>query len=374
MSAWSVYRCDADGNKKNAGTYAAIEINADFSAITGNSLTLTAAYKLATETGYSTATALTNNGKTVIGGGNLSAAKTYDVRITVADKYNTITIPTKLSTKKVIWSVLFKGLGFAIGKVAELSGWLDVAWHMRVRKDLQVDGATTLATALGIVSGGTGEKSRYGATNGLIYLGTNPVTSDTDTTAYWGQTLGNGVAMFSKTGCVSDQPSPYGLVLNCCVKGSSEVHQIWLTQSTGAMYHRGGNSSGWNGSWRKVLDNTMTIPVSGGGTDATTAAGARTNLGIDTSVLYSGSLSSGSASFTFGSHKAFIVVGKPASSAASVALVIPAKFFNSVARSMQLADNVNFIKFTITHTDASGSLTITQNDDSGVILAIYGVN
>lgn len=120
--------------------------------------------------------------------------------------------------------------------------------------------------------------------------------------------------------------------------------------------------------------NSSICPVAKGGTNATTAAGARENLGINTSVLYSGSLSSGSASFTFGSHKAFIVVGRPASSAASVALVIPAKFFNSVARSMQLADNVDFIKFTITHTDASGSLTITQNDNSGVILAIYGVN
>ena len=156
VSAWSVYRCDADGNKKNAGTYAAVEINADFSAITGNSLTLTAAYKLATETSYSAEAALTNNGKTVIGSGNLSAAKTYDVRITVSDRYNTITIPTKLSTKKVVWSVLFKGIGFAIGKVAELSGWLDIAWHTRIRGDLQVNGTITLDNTLGISSGGTG--------------------------------------------------------------------------------------------------------------------------------------------------------------------------------------------------------------------------
>ena len=278
----------------------------------------------------------------------LDYQQTHTVDVRVSDKLMNITksIPVKKGIPAFDW------------------GERDFAFHVPVKHD----------TALGFGSGGTGEKSRYGAINGLIYLGANPVTSDTDTTAYWGQTLGNGVAMFSQTGCVADQPSQYGMVLNCCVKGSSEVHQIWLTQSTGAMYHRGGNSSGWNGSWRKVLDNTMTIPVSGGGTDATTASGARANLGIDTSVLYSGSLSSGSASFTFGSHKAFIVVGRPASSAASVALVIPAKFFNSVARSMQLADNVDFIKFTITHTDASGSLTITQNDNSGVILAIYGVN
>lgn len=145
VSTWTVYRCDADGNKKNAGTYAAVEINADYSAITGNSLTLTAAYKLTTETGYSAATTLTNNGKTVIGGGNLSAAKTYDVRITVSDRYNTITIPTKLSTKKVVWSVLFKGLGFAIGKVAELANWLDIAWHTRIRGTVQADSYTTVA-------------------------------------------------------------------------------------------------------------------------------------------------------------------------------------------------------------------------------------
>lgn len=351
VSAWTVYRCDADGNKKNAGTYAAVEINADFSAITGNSLTLTAAYKLATETGYSAEAALTNNGKTVIGGGNLSAAKTYDVRITVSDRYNTITIPTKLSTKKVVWSVLFKGLGFAIGKVAELSGWLDVAWHTRVRGSLQVDGATTLATALGIVSGGTGGKTVDEARTNLSV----PALISDGT--YWGLASPTGnIATWMRTPTAGFLPYEPGGAKDCKLGTAA-----WPFTAVYATSHYGT----WSGN---------AIPVSGGGTDATTAAGARANLGIDTSVLYSGSLSSGSASFTFGSHKAFIVVGKPASSAASVALVIPAKFFNSVARSMQLADNVNFIKFTITHTDASGSLTITQNDDSGVILAIYGVN
>lgn len=144
ISSLSVYRCDSTGAKKNAGTYAAIEIKASYSAITGNTVTLKAAYKLTSDASYGSDTALTNNGKTVIGGA-LSASHTYDVRITVADKFNTTTVTASLRTKNVIWSVLPKGLGFAIGKVAELANWLDIAWHTRIRGNLQVDGTISSA-------------------------------------------------------------------------------------------------------------------------------------------------------------------------------------------------------------------------------------
>lgn len=144
ISSLSVYRCDSTGAKKNAGTYAAIEIKASYSAITGNTVTLKAAYKLTSDASYGSDTALTNNGKTVIGGA-LSASHTYDVRITVADKFNTTTVTAGLRTKNVIWSVLPKGLGFAIGKVAELANWLDVAWNTRIRGNLQVDGTISSA-------------------------------------------------------------------------------------------------------------------------------------------------------------------------------------------------------------------------------------
>lgn len=144
ISSLSVYRCDSTGAKKNAGTYAAIEIKASYSAITGNTVTLKAAYKLTSDASYGSDTVLTNSGKTVIGGA-LSASHTYDVRITVADKFNTATVTASLRTKNVIWSVLPKGLGFAIGKVAELANWLDVAWDTRIRGNLKVDG--TISTS-----------------------------------------------------------------------------------------------------------------------------------------------------------------------------------------------------------------------------------
>lgn len=139
VAVCNVYRCDADGNRKKAGTYFAVEINASYSAITGNILNITARYKKQSESSYGTATNVTNNGKTVIGGGNIGASTTYDVLVTVADKYNSLLIQRTLSTKSVLQSFK-RGAGAAIGKVAELANWLDVAWDTRIRGNLQVDG------------------------------------------------------------------------------------------------------------------------------------------------------------------------------------------------------------------------------------------
>lgn len=144
VAVCDVYRCDADGNRKKAGTYFAVEINASYSAITGNTLSITARYKKQSESSYGTAANVTNNGKTVLGGGNIGASTTYDVLVTVADKYNSLSIPRTLSTKSVLQSFK-RGAGAAIGKVAELANWLDVAWDTRIRGNLQVDGTISSA-------------------------------------------------------------------------------------------------------------------------------------------------------------------------------------------------------------------------------------
>lgn len=139
VAVCDVYRCDADGNRKKAGTYFAVEINASYSAITGNTLNITARYKKQSESSYGTAADVINNGKTVLGGGNIGASTTYDVLVTVADKYNSLSIQRTLSTKSVLQSFK-RSAGAAIGKVAELANWLDIAWNTRIRGNLKVDG------------------------------------------------------------------------------------------------------------------------------------------------------------------------------------------------------------------------------------------
>ena len=89
----------------------------------------------------------------------------------------------------------------------------------------------------------------------LVYFGANPLSSsDEDTVEFWGA-KGFGFAFISQTGLIKDQPSQYGYILNITL-GGSEVHQLWMTQASGVIGHRGGNIAGWSGSWKWMADTS----------------------------------------------------------------------------------------------------------------------
>ena len=90
--------------------------------------------------------------------------------------------------------------------------------------------------------------------NHLEVKNSNTITSTTnDTTANWGAQK-TSIHWYSATGQLTDQPAQWGYLLN--VGHHSEVHQLWMTQASGDLKHRGGNTSGWNGTWRTLLDSS----------------------------------------------------------------------------------------------------------------------
>ena len=90
--------------------------------------------------------------------------------------------------------------------------------------------------------------------NYLNVKGTNTINSTAnDTTAKWGA-QGNSVHWYTEANKINGQPSQWGYLVN--IGQSSEVHQIWMEQASGNLSHRGGNGSGWGGSWRTVLDSS----------------------------------------------------------------------------------------------------------------------
>ena len=100
--------------------------------------------------------------------------------------------------------------------------------------------------------------SRYAASghthNHLEIKGNNTITSTTnDTTANWGAQK-SSIHWYTTADQLTDQPSQWGYLLN--VGQSSEVHQLWMTQASGDLKHRGGNSSGWSGTWKTLLDTS----------------------------------------------------------------------------------------------------------------------
>lgn len=334
VAVCDVYRCDADGNRKKAGTYFAVEINASYSAITGNTLSITARYKKQSESSYGTATNVTNNGKTVIGGGNIGASTTYDVLVTVADKYNSLSIPRTLSTKSVLQSFK-RSAGAAIGKVSELANWLDVAWNTRIRGNLQVDG--TISTIIPITSGGTGATSRGSALNNLVigdvYSGD---LNDLKTAGTYWVDLSN----------CQNGPAGSGYGPLEVTKSTTNNPLQRFTFYNGMLSYRTFANGRWY-DWR-ALPNAHTAET-----------------------LWEGSLKTGTATITNGAKYAYLIVGGWAgSNEDAITQIIPVGW----GTHMRLTSADKWLAYQCDSSGANASITILSNPSGGSITWVWGVN
>ncbi len=115
-----------------------------------------------------------------------------------------------------------------------------------------------------------------------------------------------------------------------------------------------------------------TIPLSKGGTGATTAAAARTSLGIAATSLWSGSATSGSATFNYGNYNAYIIAGNPSSSASKMSIIVPKGMITTSAVNWQIADELNYRSFSLKY--SGSTVTMTIGNGSGPITNVYGIN
>lgn len=346
VAVCDVYRCDADGNRKKAGTYFAVEINASYSAITGNTLSITARYKKQSESSYGTAANVTNNGKTVIGGGNIGASTTYDVLVTVADKYNSLSIPRTLSTKSVLQSFK-RSAGAAIGKVAELENWLDIQWDTLIRGHLRVDG--------GIMN--NGYKKPIQDLLWIDYSGNDPykteanydcVIATEDASALSNCPVSSGA--FYAYRKVYPIYSPQ---FDHC-KIVVELHESWPKKGRVWVTAFDPNN-GW-GSWHAVADCDDLLLLQ-----------QRLNL----NNIWSGQLTSGSATISGGANYSYLIVaGMAGANSNWVTQIIP----NGWGAHMELTNQDHWLAY---KTEISGNdtiLTILDNRYNGWIQWVYGVN
>lgn len=136
ITALSVHRCNQDGTANDQGEYVKVVFS---SSVTSLSSKNTATYKLEyKKTSASTYTVVTltsyANNYAVSNGSYIFAAdsgSSYNVRVTVTDKFDSGSKATSASTGFTIMHWLASGLGMAIGKVAELSGVLDIGFKTR---------------------------------------------------------------------------------------------------------------------------------------------------------------------------------------------------------------------------------------------------
>ena len=145
FSGVSVKRCDYAGvkNKGLQVTFSADVLSMD----SKNTAAYSLQYKKASEASYSNPVAFSNlsnvydaNGQTYTFPADVDAS--YNILLKATDSFTSTTKVVNGPPARKLWSVFTKGMGLAIGKVAELSEVFDVAWKAIFRGDVCVGNKT----------------------------------------------------------------------------------------------------------------------------------------------------------------------------------------------------------------------------------------
>lgn len=226
ISTLTVSRCTSDGTVSDEGTYGKAYV------VWATDLTVSSIivyWKLSTATTWSSTTVsargTSGSFTQIFGSGALSTESLYNVKVTVTDSSGSTTKIGTISATVYTIDALKGGNGVSFGLPATKSGYLDSNFYGYFRK-------------------------------GMAITARNPITStDEDTYANW-FALGNmNTFWYNTAGCLNDQPSQYGFLLNIAVHDGADAHQLWFAQSSGSVYHRSGNSSGWAQSWKELIDS-----------------------------------------------------------------------------------------------------------------------
>lgn len=236
-----------------------------------------------------------------------------------------------------------------------------------------------LSSAVTITKGGTGATTAAAACTNLISGQTiAPKVINVTGSQYWIDGV-YGINMQN-----SDIIGINGLYLLDAVDSQGEGINFYRSSTTwdrlysyaGTLYYAPNVETNTHPGTRYTVYHSggATIPLSKGGTGATTAAAARTNLGITYTSLYNGTLSSGSTTFNYGNYKAYVIIGRPKSTSALESITLPKGIISTTEATYQLADEANYVSFGVKYSGTTVTLTFKASSSTGQITRVFGIN
>ena len=114
------------------------------------------------------------------------------------------------------------------------------------------------------------------------------------------------------------------------------------------------------------------VTVAKGGTGATSASTARSNLGIKATSLYNGTLTTGTTTFSYSSYKAYSIIGTTVSGTARCAVFVPKLAITTSNVTYCYTDGRDVQTFQLKY--SGSTVTLTMGSEGGSILRIFGIN
>ena len=293
LSQFTAERCNADGTAAQTdGTKVRISAKASGSSVGGkNTLACTVYYKLSSAESWVSAVTLPPSNYAISENNRLlsptfDALSSYDIKIRVQDVFYYIEQTVSIGTKQVMMDFYKDGSGIAFGKVAENAGKVEFGWPLLLSEPLGVDqggtGAETASAActkLGAVKKAGDTMTGNLAISGYLYpsLYLLPTyNSTTNRTVFegsyvgassfssWEDGTGNNRRMLEVRNAAYQASLDFAVLLRTCTAGTWASYRL---------FHAG---------------MATPIPLANGGTGASSAKAALSNLGI----FYSASLPS----------------------------------------------------------------------------------
>ena len=293
LSQFTAERCNADGTAAQTdGTKVRISAKASGSSVGGkNTLACTVYYKLSSAESWVSAVTLAPSNYVIAATNRLlsptfDVLSSYDIKIRVQDVFYYVEQTVSIGTKQVMMDFYRDGSGIAFGKVAENAGKVEFGWPLLLSEPLDVNqggtGAETASAActkLGAVKK-TGDTMTGNLTiSGYLYpsLYLLPTyNSTTNRTVFegsyvgassfssWEDGTGNNRRMLEVRNAAYQASLDFAVLLRTCDGGTWASYRL---------FHAG---------------MATPIPLANGGTGASSAKAALSNLGI----FYSASLPS----------------------------------------------------------------------------------
>lgn len=229
-----------------------------------------------------------------------------------------------------------------------------------------------LSAAVPISKGGTGATTAAAARTNLavLPLAGGTVTGQVKSTYAnpGGFLIEHGTA--SKDACFRATRTDTDVSVYMGVGSGGTNHGVYSYKLGKWIVYADGSNIYCNGTATNV---TGTVALAHGGTGATTAAAARTNLGIAATSLYSGSLTgTNSCTFNYGNYSFYVILGQPSSGSSKISVTIPKGLITTSDTKFQFADEQNYCSFAIKY--SGSTVTLTRSAGSGIITNVYGIN